>query len=393
MNRLQRLILWLRFSPPRFASAALLFGLLAGCAPASATISQPVLATLTQSSGDFARVDGPRPFSFPADQGAHNDFQTEWWYYTGNLDTSSGRHFGFQLTFFRRALVGPAEQVKRASTYAADQVYMAHFTLTDVSAGQFHYYQRLERGAAGLAGATGTPQFSVWLDDWRVDQTGQNQYHLHGAQDGIVVDLELTDLKGIILQGDQGYSQKGSQPGNASYYYSMTRLETKGNIQTNGEKFAVSGLSWMDHEWSTSALSPGEVGWDWFGLQLSDGSELMLYTLRHSDGSLDPYSSGTLIAPDGSIQHLKLSDFNIQVERTWRSPNSGAVYPAAWKLQVPSAGLDLEASPYLADQELRVSFTYWEGAVRVQGTHNGQAVSGSGYVELTGYAASMQGQF
>jgi predicted secreted hydrolase len=212
-------------------------------------------------------------------------------------------------------------------------------------------------------------------------------------QEGLALDLVLVDSKGPILQGDRGYSPKGPQPGNASYYYSLTRLETTGTVQVGETFYPVNGLSWMDHEWSTSALAVDQVGWDWFSFQMDDGSELMVFQIRKEDGSIDLFSSGTFVAPDGSTRHLGHDEFEVQVEDTWRSPHTGATYPARWTLSVPAADLLLEIEPYLADQELTLSYAYWEGAVRVEGRRAGQAVSGNGYVEMTGYAGSMQGQF
>ena len=352
-----------------------------------------IVVTPTASSAGFEKATGPRNFVFPLDHGPHPNFQTEWWYYTGNLVSSSGQHFGYELTFFRRALQPPSARVSRSSDWATQQVYMAHFTLTDVSGKRFRYFEQLSRGAAGLAGALGQPDFSVWLNNWSVQQTAPDEYHLQSFQQDIRLDLRLKDLKGPILEGDHGYSQKGAEPGNASYYYSETRLQTQGTLAVGGNNFQVNGASWMDHEFSTSALSANEVGWDWYALQLSDGSELMMYALRHSDGSQDPYSSGVIIAPDGTTRLLKPADFKITQKAAWRSPHSSTVYPADWTVQIPSEHLSLQVQPYLADQELNVSFIYWEGAVKVNGTRAGAALSGSGYVELTGYAASMQGQF
>jgi predicted secreted hydrolase len=216
---------------------------------------------------------------------------------------------------------------------------------------------------------------------------------LHAAQEDLALDLVLVDRKGPTLQGDSGYSRKGPQPGNASYYYSLTRLETTGTVSVADQGHAVSGLSWMDHEWSTSGLAADQEGWDWFSIQLDDGSELMVFQLRKEDGSIDPFSSGTLVAPDGSTRHLKRDDFEIGVEDSWRSPNSGATYPGRWTITVPVEELTLDIEPYLPDQELTVSYAYWEGAVRIEGERSGRPVSGSGYVEMTGYAGSMQGQF
>jgi predicted secreted hydrolase len=351
-----------------------------------------VVAPTADSSG-FARADGTRALSFPADFGPHPDFQTEWWYYTGNLDTADGRHFGYQLTFFRQAIQPPDKVSTRASDWATDQVYMAHFALTDVARGKFQSYERLERGAAGLAWAQAAPDYHVWLDDWSVEQQGMHAYHLRASQAGIGIDFTLDDLKGPVLEGDQGYSRKGSEPGNGSYYYSQTRLQTQGTVTVSGQTYAVSGLSWMDHEFSTSALSTGLAGWDWFALQLSDGSELMVYSLRKTDGSVDPFSSGTWIAADGKPRALTRADFEIKALGVWMSAYSKAQYPNRWQVAVPSLGIQLEVTPYLADQEHHLTTVYWEGAVHFSGTRDGKPVSGSGYVELTGYAGSLGGRF
>ena len=350
------------------------------------------LPVVVQEQG-FSRAEGPRPFSFPQDFGPHPDYQTEWWYYTGNLSTPDGRNFGYQLTFFRRALLPEPEVPRRASDWAVNQVYLAHFTLTDVQSGKFHYFERFARGAAGLAGAVVEPNYQVWLDNWSVNQDSSGIYHLQAEYDDLEIKFDMTDLKGPILEGIGGYSQKGPEPGNASYYFSQPRLETNGIMTIGGQTFTVAGTSWMDHEFSTSALSKDQVGWDWFSLQLSDGSELMVYVMRQSDGSADAYSSGIVIHPDGSTRRLTPMDYQITPQAYWKSPHSGAVYPAEWKVEVPSENIDLIVKPRLADQELRVSFTYWEGAVAISGSHAGQPVVGSGYVELTGYAKSMQGQF
>jgi len=357
-----------------------------------------VVAAAAPDTVGFMRIEGPRPLTFPADHGPHDDTQTEWWYYTGNLTADSGEHFGYQLTFFRRALEAPNQRVQRESAWDVDQVYMAHFALTDVAGGKHHSTERFARGAAGLAGAQAAP-YRVWLDDWSVSEEPDGRVVLRAsAKDpafglDLSLNLNLADLKGPVLQGDRGYSQKGPEPGNASIYYSLPRIDTRGEITLGGKIFAVSGLSWMDHEFSTSALGPELAGWDWFSLQLSDGSEVMLYALRRADGSRDPFSSGTLIAADSSTRPLGPDEFEIQPTGEWRSPRTGGVYPAGWTVAVPSADLRLTVTPYLADQEMQTSLPYWEGAARASGTRAGQPITGNGYVELTGYARSLQGQF
>lgn len=338
-----------------------------------------------ENSAAYARVTAPRPFSFPADHGPHPEYQTEWWYYTGNLDDASGRHFGFQLTFFRRALT--PKPVERASDFAARNVYMAHLALSDVGGKQFYAYDRFSRDGAQLAGATGDP-FRVWLEDWYVLGEGAEgmQMRLHAAQDDIVLDLNLGSTKPPTLQGDQGLSQKGEAAGNASLYYSLTRMQTSGTVTVKGQRFDVHGLSWMDREFGTAGVDPRLAGWDWFSIQLDDGRDVMFYGLRQVDGTLAPFSSGTVTAPDGSTQRIAREDIRIEVLDHWRSPRNGTEYPSHWRLSLPKQNIQLELQPYLADQELPLTITYWEGAVRVSGT-----TSGNGYVELTGYAATGNG--
>lgn len=341
----------------------------------------------------FARADGPVEIRFPEDNGPHPDFLTEWWYYTGNLSAEDGRHFGFELTFFRRALAPPAAlPADRISNWAADQLYMAHFSFADIEADQFYAFERFSRGAAGLSGAVAQP-YEVWLEDWTVTRLADGTYRLYAAQDELRIELNLTDTKGPILHGIDGYSRKGQEPGNASYYISQTRLAAEGAVQLEDRMYRVEGQAWMDHEYSTIALSPDQVGWDWFSIQLDDGTELMLFQVRQEDGEIAEFSSATFIAADASTTALSNADFTITVLDEWESPNSGAVYPSAWTIDIPSLDLELDIQPYMEDQELRVSFTYWEGAVQVSGSRSGSEVNGSGYVELTGYAHSMQGEF
>jgi predicted secreted hydrolase len=371
----------------------LIFGLvlLSACQQDSRNVRSRLVTAAIPATG-FQRADETTSLSFPEDHGAHPDFQTEWWYYTGNLETATGRHFGYQLTFFRRAILSASEGTSRESDWAADQVYMAHFALTDVDGREFNAFERFARGSAGLAGAVADP-FAVWLEDWQITETEPDVYLLKASQEGVGLELTLTDAKGPILQGDEGYSQKGPEPGNASYYYSLTRLLSSGTVQLNGESYLVSGESWMDHEYSTRALSEGQIGWDWFSIQLDDGSELMVFESRREDGSIDAFSSGSWVTAEGAVTQLERDDFNIEVYDTWRSPRSGATYPSRWTIKVPALELSLSLEPFLPDQELDVSYAYWEGAVQVAGSRASQQVNGHGYVEMTGYAGSMQGQF
>ena len=358
---------------------------------ASANYSVNFVEDIDTSVG-FTRADGSHTWRFPEDFGPHPEYQTEWWYYTGNLTTIDGRRFGYQLTFFRRGLIPPEDWAQRDSVWGSNQVYMGHFAISDIAAQKHYNFERFSRGAAGLAGSQAEP-FQVWLDNWEVQQISDNEWRMRAQQDGVKLDLVLMDVKGITLQGTDGYSQKGPEVGNASYYFSQTRLISDGTVKIQEDTYQVSGLSWMDHEFSTSALSDGQVGWDWFSIQLDDGTDLMVFQIRRDDGSIDLFSSGTVIDTEGVTAQLNRDQFDIRVTDTWQSPHTGAEYPSAWILTIPSINLSMEIQPYMDDQEMNVSYSYWEGAVGIRGMFNDKTVSGSGYVELTGYAASMEDEF
>lgn len=335
----------------------------------------------TDTAG-YERALEPREFSFPADHGPHPGFRTEWWYYTGNLTDQDGRRFGYQLTFFQTAVV--PESAERDSNWGTERVYMAHFSLTDIESEAFHSHERFARGAVGLAGVRSQP-FEVWVEDWSASQDSAGTMRLRASEDDVELDLRLAPGRPPILQGDDGLSQKGSQPGNASYYYSLTRMPSEGRLRIGERAFRVSGSSWMDREWSTSVLEEGQVGWDWFALQLEGGRDLMVYQLRRADGSAHPLSSGTLVEADGGSRPLTSADFQLRILEHWVSPSSGASYPSAWRLSLPAEALELTVRPVLADQELRHTFRYWEGAVEALGSDGNGPLAGRGYVELTGY--------
>ncbi|MEJ2059226.1 MAG: lipocalin-like domain-containing protein [Gammaproteobacteria bacterium] len=365
--------------------ALLLLGLsLAGChqQPASGRDEGVSLGKALggEPTTGFAQIGTPRAFHFPADHGPHPGFRNEWWYYTGVLHTEAGRRFGFELTFFRIALT-PRAPVGN-DRWLTNQIYMAHFAVTDVKTGRFHAWQRFARGAQGLAGARAKP-FRVWLGDWQVSGNPEFPWRLDAKDGDTAVRLDLTPDKPPVLEGDRGLSRKG--PAQASYYYSMPRLAAQGRIEVGGTSYPVTGLVWLDREWSTSALSPDQVGWDWFGLHLSDGSDLMLYQLRQKDGAPDPYSQGTLITRNGETVHLKAADFSLKPQHVWKSPD-GAAYPVAWEIRIPTQHLRLEVRAMVPNQELDLTVKYWEGAVDATGRHAGRAVTGQGYLEMTGYA-------
>ena len=333
----------------------------------------------------YARAHAPREFHFPRDHGPHPDFRSEWWYFTGNLWSPRGRRFGYELTIFRFALA--PKQRQDPSQWSTNQVYMGHFAITDVAEERFVNFERLSRGAAGLAGAQAVP-FRVWIEDWSIATSARDptRWQIQASADEIQLALVLRHIKPMVLQGDRGLSQKSATPGNASYYYSFTRIETQGTLTINNEQFQVSGLSWMDREWSTSALGADQAGWDWFALQLDDGYDLMFYQLRRKDGGIDPHSRGTLVGPHGRQTTLPAQEVRIEIMDTWESPRGG-VYPSRWRFSVPSVQLELDIVPVLRDQELVASVRYWEGAVDVRGRRNGAQVNGHGYVELTGYGS------
>jgi predicted secreted hydrolase len=349
----------------------------------AATVSMTSALGADDISG-FARAIAPRDFSFPRDHGPHPEFRTEWWYYTGNLRAGDGRHLGFQLTVFRHALAPGV--VTRNSEWGTTQTYLAHFAVTDTKSGRFLAFARSSRGALGLAGAQAEP-YRVWLDDWIAEGEGPSALpmRLRAAEDGAAIDLTLESAKPVVLQGERGLSRKGPEPGNASYYYSLTRMPARGTVRVGRETLAVEGLAWMDREWSTSALGKDLAGWDWFALQLDDGREMMFYQLRRRDGGIDPWSAGTLVDARGGARPLAFDDVRIDVLATWRSPKSGVTYPARWRLTDAARDLVVELAPRIADQELIVGPRYWEGAVIVQGREGDRSVAGHGYVELVGY--------
>jgi predicted secreted hydrolase len=332
----------------------------------------------------FDKAIEARDFIFPQDHGPHPSFRNEWWYLTGNLDDKSGRRFGFEVTFFRFALT--PDPPKSDSNWRSNQVYIAHFAITDVDRERFLVAQKYSRDALGLAGAQARP-FRVWIDDWQLAASASDtaRWQLRAMNDDFGIELSLLPAKNPVLQGMDGLSQKSDEEGNASYYYSITRFETTGTVSVGQDSFSVSGLSWLDREWSSSALSPKQKGWDWFSLQLSDGSDLMFYNIRKTDGSQDVHSAGTWISKSGKGSVIDRDEIEIDVTDEWQNPD-GDSYPAGWTVRLPQRDLSLTIAPVMDDQELSTTVRYWEGAVDVSGERMGKPVTGRGYVELTGYA-------
>jgi len=378
-------------------AALILLALLAGCTtPQQAVVAGADVVSVLSGEVDegFARAVEPVELQFPRDHGAHPEFQTEWWYYTGNLADAAGNEYGYQLTFFRRAL--SAGIPKRASDLATNQVYMAHFAISDVRVGRHDDFERFSRGAGGLAGAGGEPLTEIWLEDWSVRETERGVYRLVASDvtsegEPIRLDLTLRSTRPPVLHGEAGLSRKGPEPGNANYYYSLVGLDTAGVITRGDSPAQVFGTSWMDHEFGTSALGPNALGWDWLSLQLDDGSALMLARLRLRDGGVETSFESTWLAPDGAQVTLSAQDFTLEALDQWTSPHTGILYPSGWRLTLPAQELTLTITPLLRDQEMQTSYVYWEGAVRAEGEREGQRVSGRGYVELTGYGGEQNG--
>ncbi len=325
-------------------------------------------------------------YEFPRDHFNHPDFQTEWWYYTGNLVSAQGRHFGFELTFFRQGV----SQAPQPEPWGVNDVYLAHLALSDLDGGRFYHTERLNRPGPGFAGAdlaSGRIWNGNWQSRWRLASLPDGVFtdqQLQAVTETFSLDLHVVSQKPPVIHGVNGVSQKAQGAGRASYYISFTRLKTDGTITLNGTRFEVTGTSWMDHEFFTHQLEPDQTGWDWFSIQLDNGSELMLYRIRRRDGSADPYSSGTYVEPNGRAHHLSRADFTLTPHAT-----AGSRYPLAWTIEVPSLPLTLEATTPLRTQEFTgetpASPTYWEGAIRLSGTQ-----TGVGYLEMTGYEKAVR---
>jgi predicted secreted hydrolase len=383
-------------------------------------------------------------FEFPRDHASHPDYKLEWWYYTGNVQTADGRRFGYQVTFFR---VGIDPVPANPSRWAVRDLYMTHLAVSDPQDRRYRFEERLSRAGPGLAGAD-ADRYRVWNEDWsagvvdpagaaarqatqrsgasappevqrgrasalpevqrgrasalpevqrgrasaRPDDPAPSAHFIRALSDRAGVDLVLDEGKTPAVNGVNGISQKGALAGNASHYYSLTRMPTRGAIVIDGERFEVTGESWMDHEFGTSFLEKEQQGWDWLSIQLADGRDLMLYQLRRGDGSRDPRSSGTLIDAQGRTMHLTARDFTMSpTGQTFRAP-SGAIYPIRWSIQIPQAQVALDVTTPLENQELSTpgaGVSYWEGVIDVSGRSAGHAVTGRGYLEMTGYRGSL----
>jgi predicted secreted hydrolase len=329
-------------------------------------------------------------YEFPRDYFNHPDYQTEWWYYTGNLQTTDGRKFGFELTFFRE---GVDRNSAKTATWDIRDLYLAHFAVSDLDGNKFFHTERTNRSGPGIAGADASLQ-KVWNGNWNVVWVAGAE-NLTAIADQFAINLSLRPEKPPVIHGANGLSQKSGGEGRASHYFSETRLRASGSVEIVSKKYEVTGLAWMDHEFFTQQLAPDQVGWDWLSIQLDDHMELMLFHIRRKDGAIDPFSAGTFIDGQGRAHHLRINDFQLEPHdpteagSRWTSPETHAIYPIRWKIRVPSLGITLDASTPLPAQEItghsRFVPNYWEGVIFLAGSRNSAALHGSGYLEMTGY--------
>jgi predicted secreted hydrolase len=351
------------------------------------------VGAVAEEKNDFLSITGPCHLTFPKDHGPHPGYRTEWWYYTGNLKDETGNPYGFQLTLFRSQINPPGNETswpRPPSAWRTQQIYLGHAAVSDIRRNLHFRTEIMAREVLNVAGVSQQSMNThIFIRNW-VAEIKPDRHRLSAQSNDFSYELDLVPLKPPILHGDAGYSRKGSTAERASCYYSVTRLKTTGIVKIHGKTLRVDGMSWMDHEFSTAPLEPGLSGWDWFSIQLNDQTEIMIYLLREKENRFNPASSGTFVDASGKTQHLTEKKFQVEVIDTWKSSNSNAVYPAKWRIKIPTLSMDMTITPNLADQEMRTpkstNVTYWEGSVSITGTKNGKSIEGYGYVELTGYA-------
>ncbi|MXZ79821.1 MAG: carotenoid 1,2-hydratase [Gammaproteobacteria bacterium] len=349
--------------------------------------ADPFLSEMLSDKAEARHYDRAAPdvlIRFPADHGAHESFRHEWWYFTGNLRTRDDREFGYQLTFFRFA---HPRKPDIENAWNNSQTWLGHLAVSDIASGRFHTDQELSRQSLGLAGVEATP-FRVWLHGWsatdfgHMDENGLS-LELFAEGDGFGIDLEVRSAGPPVLQGENGYSPKSHSGTPASHYYSYPAMTTSGQIQIGGMSHDVAGSTWMDREWSSGILQPGQSGWDWFALRLDDGSRIMAFQIRQEEG--EPYRHAVLIRPDSRKQHIEV--VAMKPVRRWRSPATGIEYPIGWELEfsAPDGSISIAVESLMPDQEVDLMFRYYEGAVGLTGLYGNLGISGRGYMEMTGY--------
>jgi len=337
-----------------------------------------IAASRARAVEGYPAVEKGVKLAFPRDFGSHPLFRNEWWYVTGWLRTTAGREFGMQITFFRNR---PRIGEENPSRFAPKQLLFAHAALSDPRVGRLLHDQRAARAGFGLAeaaqGAT-----DVRIDDWSLKADGERTFGRIAAREFDFA-LEFRSTQPILLEGEAGFSRKGPRPQQASFYYSRPHLSVSGTVGVKGERHAAGGDAWLDHEWSSEPLAPEAMGWDWVGLNLSDGGALMAFRMRDRNGGKF-WAGGSYRTASGRTRVLAPGEVNFQALKTWRSPRTGTQYPIA--MRVGAGDLQFELEPLMDDQELdsraSTGTIYWEGAVRAR--RNGRVV-GLGYLELTGY--------
>ncbi len=340
---------------------------------------------MNSSKTGFKQASEVITFKFPEDYAAHNEYKIEWWYFTGNVQTEDGHKFGYQFTIFRNGL---SFDTTRNSSFSSNNLYLAHFAISDITNNKFYFTEKTVREAVDLAGTTVSP-FRVFIENWEIKAKFNNynylmpEFSIVAKDSNFAIDLTLTPQKKMVLHGNQGLSDKSYEKGNSSYYYSFTNLKTEGNISIGDESFQIEGKSWFDREFSTSALSVNQRGWNWFSLQLEDSTEIMCFELRDNQNKQD-FAKGTYISSDGKTEFIKATDFTITPVSYFTS-NTGTKYPSKWKFEYKTQNIFLEIETQIPNQELNVFTKYYEGSVKFKGTKNNRKIAGSGYVELTGY--------
>ena len=328
----------------------------------------------------------------PRDLYAHAGAQTEWWYYTGHMQTASGRRFGFELVFFKRRTdldrfgVVPLRLI-------ANPLYLAHFAVTDESRHSFRYaHRKSANGPFDLPAHMSGQRYELSLGDWSVREDGDTHCLRATLGGDLIFEVALRPEKPAALNGQHGIGVSFKDEGEASRYFSYTRMAAEGRITWHGETEPCAGSAWMDREFGTWRTTEKQQGWDWFSVQLGTGAEVMVYHLRDRLNRPSDFSSGTFVDAQGTWTHLARADFTLEPTGRWRSPHTGAVYPSGWRLRVPRFGVDVRITPVLKDQELDTRGTtmivYWEGACAVQGQHGDAPTDGRAYVELVGYERS-----
>ena len=329
-------------------------------------------------------------YQFPRDHHVHSEFQTEWWYFTGNLFDKTGRRFGFELTFFREGVIPPSQRTSARSYFVVEDLKFAHFTVTDAVGRKFRFDQKTNRGTFGEAGFDRGDEIA-WIENWSLRQNSAGEFRLSAAAQDANLNLTLLAEKAPVVHGDNGVSLKASGENHGSHYYSIARLTTDGTIRLGGKVYDVTGISWFDHEWATNQLAPNQVGWNWLCVQFTNRTEVMLYQMRLDSGTIDPVSNGTFVDANGKATHLTSADFTMRPLARWRSGKTGADYPIEWRVEIPSRELTFTVRPILRDQEVALApLTYWEGAIDATGNVRENEIRGAGYLELTGYAGSLR---